>query len=171
MNTNDTARLFFALWPDHRVRQSLARAQQAWQWPGGAALVPAAKLHLTLHFLGDVATDRLEALVRGVPSPPPPFELDVGVPAMWRGGVAVLAPWGVPPALHTLHAALAAHLQALQLSVESRPWKPHVTLARKADAARAPEDPPAVRWAVNGYALVRSRLGPQGGYEVLARFA
>lgn len=57
------ARLFLALWPDPAVRHQLRAARDAWQWPRGATPVHADKLHLTLHFLGDVPGARLPELL------------------------------------------------------------------------------------------------------------
>jgi 2'-5' RNA ligase len=54
--------------------------------------------------------------------------------------------------------------------LEARPWQPHVTLARRAEGALAPDDGRALRWRVRGYVLVESRLGSNGGYRVLRRY-
>ncbi|WP_144632279.1 2'-5' RNA ligase family protein [Bordetella genomosp. 13] len=74
-------------------------------------------------------------------------------------------------AMHTLNDRLWTALQALGWQREARPFRPHVTLLRKADCASLPE-PPAepVLWAYRHYVLVSSE--PSMGtaqYRVLAR--
>lgn len=165
-----TARLFLALWPDAAVRAALGAQQSLWHWPEGAAPEAAQRLHLTLHFIGAVALDRLPALRAGLAVAMPPVALEWGRAELWRHGLAVLEPLAVPPALRSLHADLARALQALTLPVESRAFRPHVTLARRAHGAVPPPPAPPWRWDARGYVLVRSHGGAQGGYEVLERW-
>jgi 2'-5' RNA ligase len=72
----------------------------------------------------------------------------------------------VPAALEILHARLAETLRALGLPVEARPFRPHLTLARKAAGAVAPAAAPDIRWPVAGYSLVQSA----GGYRTLRHY-
>ena len=163
-------RLFLAIWPDEPLRDAIAAWQRDWTWPPRAGLVKRERLHLTLHFLGDVQAERLPALVRALSFAFEPFELDLGHGEVWPVGVAVLRPASVPPALSMLHAALRRELAALELPVEDRPYRPHVTLARRAHGARPPAREPALRWvADSGYVLVRSLPGG-AGYEILQRW-
>jgi 2'-5' RNA ligase len=164
----DSARLFLALWPGPAVRGALVDARDAWAWPAGARPEAEARLHVTLHFLGAVERERvpaLDAALRGVPCAP--FELRLARAALWPHGIAVLQPRAVPPRLLELHAALGALLRRLELPVETRPYRPHVTLARHAVGAAPPGDTPALHWRVRGHALVES-LG--GAYVVLGRY-
>jgi len=164
-------RLFIALWPHVETRNALAAWQQAWMWPGKASLVPPERLHLTLHFLGDVPVHRMAELVAALRVPFAHFSLPFGTGEIWPGGTAVALPAHVPPLLEALHANLAAALRALDLSPESRPYRPHVTLARRAVGAIPAPQPLPCDWRVNdGYVLVRSLPGGRG-YEILARFS
>lgn len=164
-------RLFIAVWPDAAARDAIAGWRQAWMWPPGAALVPPERLHLTLHFLGDVAPSQLPALSAALRVPFEPFELEFGTVQVWPGGIAVLRPHRTPAALLALHARLAGALAALHRPVESRPYQAHVTLARRAAGARPPPGEPEFRWRADaGFVLVRS-LPNGGGYEVLERFS
>jgi 2'-5' RNA ligase len=151
-------RLFIALWPSEAVRSALAAAQRRWTWPAGAALVRPDKLHATLHFLGDVAQDRIDALCAAIDVASPPFELQPRSQAVWRGGIAVLET-DAPPPLLALHTALGDALVSIGLAVEARPYRPHVTLARHAQGASPPPDPLSFAWPVHGHALVRSAGG------------
>lgn len=164
-------RLFVAVWPDAAARDAIAHWRQGWIWPAGAALVPAGRLHLTLHFLGNVAPARLPALTAGLRVPFEPFELQFGHAEVWPGGTAVLRSNATPPELDGLHRRLGAVLDALGLPLEPRRYKPHVTLARRATGARPPPAAPAFKWrAEAGFVLVRS-LPDGGGYQVVERFS
>jgi 2'-5' RNA ligase len=163
------ARLFLALWPDDAARRALAAWRDRWSLPEGAAPVADERLHLTLHFIGAVALARLDSVAAGLAVPFSGFTLDAGLAERWPHGIAAWRPREAPPELVTLHQRLAAALRALDLPVEQRPFRPHVTLARKAAAAMPPLRPPrtASPWRVDGYTLVRS----QGGYRLLRRYA
>lgn len=163
------ARLFIALWPDDAVREALVARQRAWHWPRGAARTAAPRLHATLHFLGDVARERLPALQDALRVPMGPFELTLDRDERWSGGLAVLAASQQPSELLDLHATLATVLQAQGLRSEHRPYRAHVTLARRAAGASPPATASPIRWAIDAYELVESRL--PGGYERLARVA
>jgi 2'-5' RNA ligase len=163
-------RLFLALWPTEAVRAGLAAWQQTWRWPPRASRVGAERLHITLHFLGDVAVGRWPELLQGLRVPFEPFELRFGVAQVWPGGIAVLNPQETPAALLRLHADLARAIQGLDLPVETRPYRAHVTLSRRAAGAKPPASGPDLSWlADSGYVLVRSLPGG-AGYEVLQRF-
>ena len=141
-----------------------------WQWPPGAALVATERLHATLHFIGQVPAPRLPELATGLAVAVDPAELQLNAARqqVWPGGIAVLE-FDVPEALRAMHARLAQALAALGLPVESRPWRPHVTFARKARGANPPDDHVALPgWMVDGYALVRTV--PGRGYETLQRY-
>ncbi|TFY99384.1 RNA 2',3'-cyclic phosphodiesterase [Ramlibacter henchirensis] len=168
-STASAARLFLALWPPPRVRQALHAIQTQWLWPEGAALVDPARLHVTLHFLGQVPLARIDEFTRGLAVPCEPHVLDLAQArnTRWPGGLAVLE-FDATPELARLHAALAQALRSLDCPVEARAYRPHVTFARRAFGARPPADAPATlpSWRIDdGYVLVRSV--PGRGYEVL----
>jgi RNA 2',3'-cyclic 3'-phosphodiesterase len=163
-------RLFIALWPDEALRQAIAAWQQAWNWPPHAALVKSERIHLTLHFLGNVTAARLPDLAQAISVPFEPFTLALRRPEIWPNGVAVVLPDRVPAALSRLHSALGRELVALDLPVEERPYRAHVTLARRAHRAKPPAQALDLRWRIDqGFVLVRSLPGG-AGYEVLERF-
>ena len=173
----ETARLFLALWPDGALRRALLAWRDAWHWPPRAALVAPDDLHLTLHFLGGVPLVRLPeltALGGALDVRCEPFALSLGSAALWPQGIAVLQPeepHAIAPPLARLHGDLQLALARLGLPTEDRIYRPHVTLARHAQAAVPPPEGPNLRWQVAGYALFRSWPGKTGGYSVIRRYA
>ncbi|MFC0253820.1 RNA 2',3'-cyclic phosphodiesterase [Massilia consociata] len=162
-----STRLFLALWPDPAVRHLLREWRDAWTWPKGASPVHPDKLHVTLHFLGGLPSERLPELLDGFTVPFTPFRLDLGRAALWHNGIAVLEPQAQPPGLLALHRRLSDALVALGLQPEARAYRPHVTMARRASGATVPLEGPPVLWDVRGYALVESK---NGVYTVLRNY-
>ncbi len=161
-----SVRLFIALWPGAPVRRALAACRDRTRWPAGAAPTATDRLHLTLHFIGNVPAARVAEVATALQVPVQAFELRLEVAECWHGGLAVLRPRAVPPRLHQLHADLAAALRQLALPVEARAFRPHVTLARRGAQPAAPDEP--LRWRVAGYALVQSTA--DGRYQPLKRY-
>lgn len=163
-------RLFLALWPAEAQRANLQDHADGWRWACGARRTRAERLHATLHFLGDVAVDKLPALRGGLDVPWDGCKLVLDRAAVWPGGIAVLEATEVPPALAHLHSQLAHRLQALEVPVESRRLRPHVTLARKAFGSIPPAGVLPLTWQIPpGYLLVRSLPGGRG-YESVQVF-
>ena len=160
-------RLFLGLWPTSETRDQVARHADAWQWPAAARRTTAERLHITLHFLGNVAAARVPALTQGLSFDWPGCTLELDRAEVWPGGIAVLEASHVPPELAQLQARLGAALAELGVPVETRRYRPHVTLARKGQGARVPEVA-AIRWETGKrYALVRSL---PGGYVPVHEF-
>ena len=159
-------RLFLAVWPDAAAREALLRWRAAARWPAGAAPTPPQQLHLTLHFIGAVPAARLAEVTEFLAVPCAPCRIGFDRVEAWPRGLAVLGASAVPPALQALHGRLAEALRALDLPVEARPWRPHVTLARRAAGAVLPPQAPSGDWLVRGYALVQSA----GGYRTLRHY-
>ena len=162
-----SGRLFIALWPDDRVRQDLQAWQSAVGWPPQARLVPARDLHLTLAFIGAVPAARLADLAM-LDLRSPALDVVLDTVEFWRGGLAVLAPSRVPPALASWHARLVQALRQRELPVDARPFRPHVTVARRSTGARWGADPALdpVVWPAAGGCLA-ARDGAQ--YRVQRR--
>lgn len=173
------SRVFFALWPDPDVRARLHReTQRLHRLLGGKSTHPDT-LHLTLVFIGDVENRRLDDLVRAAARVECPcFELALDREACWRHNhIAHIGITQLPAALFELVEQLSSNLKAVEISFDMRPYKPHITLIRKADCARLPslsnENPALkpIRWFARDFVLVRSSLRPGGArYEQLGRW-
>jgi 2'-5' RNA ligase len=161
-------RLFIALWPTAVVRAALCARREAIKWPPQASVVTDQKLHLTLHFIGQVPVALWPHLLPALQVPCRSAELEFGAALHWPHGLVVLPATSLPEPLRELHQALAGALAELGLPVERRAFQPHVTLARRAAGAVLPALAPPLRWRASGYALVNS--DPAHGYRVLARF-
>lgn len=158
------------MWPDDETRALLQAHADGWDWPPSARRTRQERLHVTLHFIGDVTPARVPELRQALQVDRTAGELTLDRPAVWPGGIAVLQAQSIPPEMAALHTDLGRALQALDLPVESRPWRPHVTLARKAFGAHPPIACEPVRWrGAAGYLLVRSLPGGRG-YEPVATF-
>lgn len=163
-----TRRLFIGLMAEGQAQAAVDRHRHLWHWPPGASLPPPGRLHLTLHFLGEVEAAAGRALARALPAVPmEPLDLVLDTAEVWRNGVATLQP-REHAGLRLLHARLGG---VLGFGPDAR-WKPHVTLARKASQALPPEAFAPIAWRVAQASLVWSHLGQDGTrYETLARTA
>lgn len=160
-------RLFFALWPGERLRRELdALAADLAQRAQGKA-VPAAKVHMTLAFLGEVPSARFPAAVEAgsrVKGEAFDFALDE-VGAFRSAQVAWIGSAAGHPALTALQSGLADELRREGFELESRPFAAHVTLARRIRRPIARQAVQPIAWPVRDFALVASDTG-KGTYEV-----
>ena len=171
MRDASRVRLFIALWPPQAVREQIVAWQAQWQWPPKASVVAPERLHLTLHFLGDVAPERIRDLGYVLePIRAQHFALHFVRSENWKDGVVVMRPEHVPTQLRGLHGRIGLALSGIGMAPEPRPYRAHVTLARRADGAVPPPGPADVHWSVqDGFVLVRVHGGTRG-YEVIGRY-
>ena len=165
-----TQRLFLALWPDGPARHQLSLHARAWTWPPDCVQYLPVDWHVTLHFIGEVPTVRVADIAANVVLPFQAFECVLERPRLWPHGLAVLCANKVPAALQDLHDRLGDALCGLGLPVETRPYCPHVTLARRADTAVLPVIPPSVVWQISRYALVVSTGKRDGHYRTIREY-
>jgi len=169
MASSPSRRLFLGLMADEPVRQALVKHMRLWSWPASARLVSPDRLHLTLHFLGQVQAGDEQALLEALPAVAmEPLDLVLDTPHAFGGSIAVLLA-RPDDRLVALHRRFAPALQRIGQELPEI-WTPHVTLARKAQGARRPANPPPIAWRVREFALVWSKLTQPTGYHVLARY-
>lgn len=163
--------MFFALWPSRAEAAALSRFAQ--QLPlGTARRMRPDTLHLNLAFIGDVDAAALDALrTAGLSVSGEGFRVTLDTCGWWPHNRILWAGCRqVPAALGSLAAGLGAALGAHGFRTESRPFKAHVTLARR---VRAPEPLPVLQstWTCCEFVLAASTLSPDGAqYRILDRF-
>lgn len=144
----------------------------------GFRWTPAANLHLTIRFIGSVEREVVNAIagrlgeldLRG-------FEIELGDIGVFKRGRQVRVVWIGLSAGGEETVGLAAHVEAecrrVGLPSESRPFQPHLTLARARDREGVVLPPlaplPALRpWRATELVLYSSHLGrPAAVYESL----
>ena len=165
-----TLRLFFALWPDPATRAEIAKlATEVAKETNGRA-VTADNVHLTLAFLGAQPATRVRELCSlAAAIEVAPFRLlldDVG--CFRKVGIAWVGASFAPPELVALHAGLGRSLNLAGITLDARPFAPHLTLARRISRAVQRRLAEPIRWGVTSFALVSSETLPDGArYRLL----
>ena len=159
-------RFFFAVWPP----EASARALEGWARGIEGRITPAAKIHLTLAFLGAVAPEKAIGAARRVAGEP--HALPIEKAQYWKHNRILWAgPRETPSALKALVESLHLELYRAEFILESRPYAAHVTLARSAPPPRELPPLPKVEWPVREFTLVRSLVSGKGSvYEIIERF-
>lgn len=166
MIENATERLFFALWPDDDVRARLVPLAAGYE----GRHVRSENLHLTLAFLGNTDAGRRECYERSAATVSfVPFEL-ILADVQWqrRRGVVWIAAREVPAELMGLVSTLNEGLRGCGYVPEERPFRAHITLARKVRRGRPVVADP-ISWRVGRFWLVSSRLAAGGSRYTLER--
>jgi len=178
----EMARVFFALWPDEALRGALTKASAEMHARHGGRRTRPDSIHLTLVFVGQVEARRIpELLAMAAAIRVPAFDTDFDVAECWRHNrIGCLRTGRIPDHLLELVRALEAGLKALGFPFDQRPYKPHITLLRKADchtltdSGKGEKENPApgpIRWPARDFVLVKSNLRPDGArYEELGRW-
>lgn len=141
-------------------------------------------LHITLQFYGDVdrtSLPQLHQVLQHAAEQTHPFTLELGTadhfglserPRVWWIALA-----GELEPLYELQRNIQQHAESLGYAADTRPYHPHITVARKyvgGQLFRAPDftDMPAAKsWNVNEIVLYRTRLGQQPMYDPSAVFS
>jgi RNA 2',3'-cyclic 3'-phosphodiesterase len=169
-------RLFFAIELPHDVQAALGRLRpkddnRDYRWSDPSLL------HVTLAFLGEQPESQVEVLRRvgeTAASASHAASLRLGTAGSFGSHRSPRVLWvgleGDLEALSSLHARLDAGLREAGLPVEDRPFRAHVTLARRRETARGgppPGWPPhdslgPARFSMDHLTLFQSRLSPRG---------
>ncbi len=182
-----TRRLFFALWPDERSRAALAHATRKAVRHSGGRPVAEHNLHATLLFLGSVGESRVsevaaigaraaaETLVARADSRLPPAFVFDHIELWQKAHVLVATTSASSGDGHLVANALVGILQRetgrAGFAPDLKPFRAHVTLARKVAFLKTALRMEPVEWRVAGFALVESRTDPEGPvYTVLQSY-
>jgi RNA 2',3'-cyclic 3'-phosphodiesterase len=166
-------RLFFAFWPDDSIREALAHATRKAARASGGRPVPPANLHSTVVFLGSVAEDRLASVIAIVGELRyPPLRLKFDRLEHWAKAAVLCLGCSQPQmAASVLATSLSKLLINQGFATDPKPYRPHVTIARK--VARPHEIGPvhAIEWPIDEIALMESTTAPEGPhYSVLKQW-
>jgi RNA 2',3'-cyclic 3'-phosphodiesterase len=168
-------RLFFAVELPPDVQAELGRLRpkdddRDYRWAN------VAQLHVTLAFLGQQPAEQLpvlEAVGAQAATASQRGVLKLGQPGSFGSKRAPRVLWvaldGEIHKLEALQKRLDGGLRNAGFTLEDRPFRPHVTLARRRESARSgapPDWPPAVRgrteFELRHLTLFESRLSPRG---------
>lgn len=164
-------KLFFALWPSDETRKQINRINQSIK-TSDLKIVKQENLHITLVFLGHVDTESeflIRQRVKGVSVQP--FVQHFDQLDFWRKPrILCLSTQQVHSQLLMLVDTLKRKAEQCGIKTEDRPYKPHITLARKAhkliDIVAL-----SIKWPVQAFCLVESCSTPDGvHYQVIQRW-
>ncbi|MDE0022704.1 MAG: RNA 2',3'-cyclic phosphodiesterase [Candidatus Poribacteria bacterium] len=176
-------RLFVGLTLPDKAQSSLFESQRSWPHLPGARF--ARELHLTLKFLGNVADSDMQGIVAALESAAValrPFALSIGGLGCFPNARRASVVWrGVDQGFREISEAAAQVERALEplgFARETRPYTPHITLARLRPPLDArswmpkAECPPAFpSFQIDQFHLIQSDLRPDGArYTSLHRF-
>lgn len=169
----ETARVFFALWPDPGTRDRLVSAATVLYGACGGRTPKAENIHLTLAFLGRIPRSRLDALRAAAGRAAGRAH---GLPVErfgWfrRNRVAWAGPLRTPGALIKLVGSLEDALRQDHFPFDIRPYEAHITLLRKASCREVPGLDEPFEWPVREFVLVESELNEAGSiYTIIGRW-
>lgn len=166
-----SSRLFFALWPDETTRLKLIQLNKSFQ-NQNINPIPPFNYHVTLVFLGNVtATVECAIKEQATNITATPFEVVFNHLERWeKPKVLCLTNLQPPQALIDLSLTLNNAANSCGIETDSRPYRPHITLARHVhkftDQACHP-----IHWQADSFCLVESCSEKEGVvYKVKQRW-
>ncbi len=172
MRKKQDRRLFFALWPDESVREQIEDRLRPVALKN-CRPVPRRNWHMTLHFIGNTSLVERNCLHRQASEyRADGFDLCIDVWGYFmKPKVFWLGCQHPPQPLFDLQAGLGKKISRCQYRPESRPYAPHVTVARK---VRIPPEPimlQPIEWWVDRFVLVESVSVASGvRYDVIEEY-
>lgn len=164
-------RLFFALLPDSQAQQAISSVIQ--QIPDmGLRFYSQTNLHQTLVFIGQCEQSQREAIIADCLSISlPPITMQFETLAFWdKPKVLCLTAKHQSHALQQLVHSLQNVVQKHGITLEQRPYRPHITIARKAKHTTELSFTP-IAFEANEFVLMRSVSTENGPiYEAIYRW-
>lgn len=157
-----THRLFFALLPDSQAKAQIVAISQ--QLPADRLRIYSeANLHQTLVFLGEFAETQLMELISTCQSIHlPPITMQFEALHFWpQPRVLCLLAQNQSPALQDLVKILQDIATEFGIKPDQRPYRPHITLARKASEAIKLDFAP-IRYTADEFVLMQSQSTDNG---------
>lgn len=171
--TPSSKRLFLALWPDNDVRLQVHKLQQSLIYDPGLATaspVDINNVHITLHFLGQVAEKDISMLMQAVSSVSENcFDIELDRLGYFsRPKILWLGATGQYDVLNQLYKATSRAIKKCIPGYRPRKYVLHATLFRKAVGLPQKEVIEKIFWPANSFVLVESKTYPEGvQYRVL----
>ena len=167
------ARVFFALVPPPPLQRALGDLARDAARRARGRPVPAENLHATLAFVGAWPVSRQSELhAAGAATRGEPMQIVLDRQGAFRhAGICWISASQPPLALGALAQALVERLVETGVTLDERPFRPHVTLARhcRGPYPSGPAGPFA--WNVDALALMQSDTRAEGArYRMLARW-
>lgn len=149
-------RLFLALWPTEATRKQVQNITADLHL-SPRQRVKADNLHVTLVFIGGIEDELLPAIVQPMADiKAEPFALRFDQLSYWRKPrILCLTCSQFDEVVLKLVADLSAPLAALDIDLDTRPYKPHITLARHVTVKPELGFEP-LQWDAESFALVES---------------
>lgn len=163
------ARLFFALWPDDHTRKQLFDVALQFK-DDDLRLVKKSNLHMTLEFLGEVSAEDQQGLIEKAGKiAEESFDIELTRVGFWKKPkILFIGTTRVPVALQQLVKSIRKLVKQQGLKPDTREYKPHVTVARKAKKVVVPLETINIKWTADRFALVVSESTTNGiVYRVL----
>lgn len=170
-------RVFFGLEPDAATTLAIANWRDRQLLCSGRP-VPAANLHITLAFIGELPEPDIDRLCRAVddwvPGKVPGATLKLDRTGYWpRPGIFWLGPGEWPDHLSRLAGKLGSLARSSGGKRDRNNFQPHITLYRRCtEPPPAPPSTPALEMRYEHFTLFESRQGRQGvSYHALQDWA
>ena len=167
------ARVFFALWPEARIKRALHTLALEYQSRCEGRVMRADTMHMTLLFLGGVERARLPQLMQAAGKiSAPAFGFELERLSFWlHNRIAYAAPLAEVPTLSQLVMALQQELIATEFLSETHEFNPHVTLLRHVGQALEPQAIAPIIWRADSFVLVESVMTDRGvHYQILQKW-
>ncbi len=164
---NEKERLFFALWPDDKIRQAINQLTQPTMQGIAGKIISPEKWHITLAFLGHIdkptkaCMQQVAATVQANR-----FELSLDQLGHWpKSRILWLGTRQTSKVLVDLVTNLTTGLQHCGYHPDPRPFQVHLTLMRKVNKIKKiQKSVTPIQWAVKDFCLVRSTIDMRGTY-------
>jgi len=168
----NSKRLFLALWPDDKVRDEIASICKELS-PDTGRIIPASDIHITLVFLGSISQVQIDSLVFATDKiHAESFSLKIDLSGWWKKPkILWLAPDFIPESLFSLVRDIKKLANDQKISLELRPYTPHITIARDVSRNINTDEFQPIHWYCRDFCLVESvSTNKRVEYRILRRW-
>jgi 2'-5' RNA ligase len=173
--------LFFAFWPERALQIALAEATFDVVTASAGRPIPSDNFHVTLAFLGSVPEARLSDVMAvgtavATEIAPGPIQVSFTTLEYWKKPRVLCVTGPEDFAAHSSGGAALADLLKSKLSAtgfapDLKPFRGHVTLARKVAHPTRTDAPLPLVWSFTEFVLVESRTEAHGSvYRVVQSY-